>query len=311
MGSSVSKIVDKEYWDRPIDEVLASSVAALRGVSDKDAEMLKDSIGVKTVKDLAENKFFRRAVAILAITRRPNHDLGPSLDWVDFFASAPDYTSKWPNKFRWEFGPIFFRGRLDGTARVLIIGQDPSTDEAIARRAFVGGSGQRLQGLLKKLGITHSYIMVNTFLYSIYGQFDSEMENISLDPLVINYRNEFLDKILNDNPIEAVIGIGAGARHAIQHWPHPNNLHISYLVHPAAPPTMVTDDWNTELPILLGKIEPDVGETPDPTPYGPDWSPNDRADIPRRDLPFGVPDWLGTGGTKSKRDGPKRIVWQA
>src|SRR4249919_3635646 len=72
--------------------------------------------------------------------------------------------------FRTEWGPIFHRGRLDGTARVLVLGQDPATHESIARRILVGEAGQRVQGLLAKLGIDHSYVMVNTFLYSVYGQ---------------------------------------------------------------------------------------------------------------------------------------------
>ena len=35
------------------------------------------------------------------------------------------------NQFRLEWGPIFHRGRLDGSARVLIIGQDPAQHEAL------------------------------------------------------------------------------------------------------------------------------------------------------------------------------------
>ena len=56
------------------------------------------------------------------------------------------------------------RGRLDGSARVLVIGQDPAQHEAIARRILIGEAGHRVQGLLAKLGIDHSYTMVNTFL---------------------------------------------------------------------------------------------------------------------------------------------------
>ena len=37
------------------------------------------------------------------------------------------------------------------------------------RRILVGEAGRRVQGLLAKLGITRSYVFVNTFLYSVYG----------------------------------------------------------------------------------------------------------------------------------------------
>src|SRR5882757_2291260 len=73
-----------------------------------------------------------------------------------------------PDQFRVEWGPIFHRGRLDGTARILVIGQDPAASEDITRRILVGEAGHRLQGLLAKLGIDRSYVMVNTFLYSVY-----------------------------------------------------------------------------------------------------------------------------------------------
>jgi uracil-DNA glycosylase len=53
--------------------------------------------------------------------------------------------------FRAEWGPIFHRGRLDGTARVLVIGQDPAASEDVTRRILVGEAGHRLQGLLAKL----------------------------------------------------------------------------------------------------------------------------------------------------------------
>ena len=57
-----------------------------------------------------------------------------------------------PDSFRVEWGPIFHRGRLDGTARLLVIGQDPAQSEAIVRRILVGEAGHRTQGLMAKLG---------------------------------------------------------------------------------------------------------------------------------------------------------------
>ena len=42
------------------------------------------------------------------------------------------------------------------------------------RRILVGEAGHRTQGLLAKLGIDRSYLMVNTFLYSVYGQAGGE-----------------------------------------------------------------------------------------------------------------------------------------
>src|SRR3954468_22779495 len=72
--------------------------------------------------------------------------------------------------FRVEWGPIFHRGRLDGTARILCIGQDPAQHETVVRRILVGTAGHRVQGFIAKLGLDRSYALVNTFLYSVYGQ---------------------------------------------------------------------------------------------------------------------------------------------
>ncbi|HEX2495306.1 MAG TPA: hypothetical protein VHK46_00585 [Gaiellaceae bacterium] len=69
-----------------------------------------------------------------------------------------------PEDFRLEWGPIFHRGRLDGSARVLVLGQDPAQHETIARRILIGEAGHRIQGFLAKLGIERSYVMVNTFV---------------------------------------------------------------------------------------------------------------------------------------------------
>ena len=58
------------------------------------------------------------------------------------------------DQFRVEWGPIFHRGRLNGSARVLVIGQDPAAHETVVRRILVGEAGRRVQGFLAKLGIT-------------------------------------------------------------------------------------------------------------------------------------------------------------
>src|SRR5881394_408377 len=107
--------------------------------------------------------------------------------------------------FRLEWGPIFHRGRLDGTARVLVIGQDPAASESIARRILVGEAGHRLQGFLAKLGIDRSYVLVNTFLYSVYGQQSGEHHHG--DAGIIAYRNRWLDALVEHNPVEAVVAL--------------------------------------------------------------------------------------------------------
>ena len=117
--------------------------------------------------------------------------------------------------FRVEWGPIFHRGRLNGSARVLVIGQDPAAHEAICRRILVGEAGQRVQGFLAKLGITRSHVLVNAFLYSVYGQAGGE-RHVD-DPGVVAYRNRWLDAVAKHNQLDAIVSLTAlttpGGRH--------------------------------------------------------------------------------------------------
>jgi hypothetical protein len=238
-------------------------------------------------------------------------DSAPPPAWATRFAQAPldAYRTHPSGRFRTEFGPVYFRGRLDGSARLLIVGQDPSTDEILAQRIFVGEAGQRVQGLLRKLGIVRDYLMLNSFLYGIHGQFDTTMRGISESDPFRAYRNQLLDAVVANNTLAAVLAFGAGAQHAVNHWPGHTALPILAFVHPTAP-TGVTASWNANLTTLLATVAPEAGQTPDATPYGTKNTPADRAAIPRHDLPFGLPDWHGTAGTRSTRQGTDdQILW--
>ena len=64
----LSKLIDKKYRDLPLEEILKAPVHAIKGVSEKDAELLKKALGIKTVKDLAESKYVAIAQAITMIS---------------------------------------------------------------------------------------------------------------------------------------------------------------------------------------------------------------------------------------------------
>src|SRR5262249_53566266 len=140
--------------------------------------------------------------------------------------------------FRVEWGPIFHRGRLDGSARLLAIGQDPSHNENVVRRILVGEAGRRAQGFFAKLGITRSYVMVNTFLYSIYAPTAGATHQN--DPKIIAYRNLWLDALIVGRQIEAVVAFGSLADAAWHKWkstPHGAATSVAYahVTHPTQP----------------------------------------------------------------------------
>jgi uracil-DNA glycosylase len=211
-----------------------------------------------------------------------------------------------PAHFRTEWGPIFHRGRLDGSARVLVLGQDPAAHETIARRILVGEAGQRVQGLLAKIGITTSYVMVNTFVYSVYGQGSGTKH--AKDPDIARYRNRWLDALLVGTGVTAVVTLGGLAKTAYGLWAptQPSTaagLHHAALKHPtypesashsgaitlAAATSALHADWNAHLAGLSEHVAPEAAV--DLRPYAGQWQPGDRAQIPAADLPAGAPDW--------------------
>jgi uracil-DNA glycosylase len=144
-------------------------------------------------------------------------DKGPTTSWAQKFFNAPRqyYIKHSSGRFRTEFGPVYYRGRLNNTVKLLIVGQDPSTDEILAQRNLVGAAGQRAQKLLNKIGIINSYVMFNTFLYGIKGQMDATMNAVALEPTILNYRNSLFAKIAAGGTIQAIISFGNGADLAI------------------------------------------------------------------------------------------------
>jgi uracil-DNA glycosylase len=210
--------------------------------------------------------------------------------------------------FRVEWGPVFHRGRLDGSARVLCIGQDPSHNENVVRRILVGEAGRRAQGFLAKLGVTNSYVLVNTFLYSVYGQAGGEKHKD--DPGIVAYRNRWLDALLVGTKVEAVVAFGSLADAAWKAWKQTPNGHKSaaayaHVTHPTQPESSskgsktkraeatkaMLAGWNAAIQALRPAVaHPDQPAPPEP--YGDDFRPGEKPDIPSFDLPAGLPAWM-------------------
>jgi uracil-DNA glycosylase len=312
VGQSLERHVDAAFRARTPGELLAAPTDALAGVSAADAAALRAAFGITSIAGLAAAPPVRHALAVLAAAGTPGFDPGPPPSWEAFFATAPlDAYIARADQFRIEFGPVLYRGRLDGTARLLVMGQDPSTDELLAGRILVGLSGQRVQGLLRRLGLTRSYSLLNTFLFSVKGQFVGELRTLSRSEPFLGYRNAYLDRLRAENPLEAVLAVGGAAQDAIGRWPGRVGLQVIEVGHPAAPDAATTlAGWNAALGPLGQLVGPDDGQVQDLTPYGTAWTPADHAPIPRADLPFGLPAWHGHGD-HSHRDGPTLIVWEA
>ncbi|AYV25729.1 hypothetical protein EES41_03135 [Streptomyces sp. ADI95-16] len=63
----LSKVLDKAWADKSLPEILAAPVSALKGVSDRQGDLLAEAFGVKTVADLADLKYAHWAQALAAL----------------------------------------------------------------------------------------------------------------------------------------------------------------------------------------------------------------------------------------------------
>jgi len=64
----LSKVVDKAYEKKTFKEIADSPVSAIQGVSEGDAQKLKEAFNVKTVKDLAKLKYVKWAQALVTFS---------------------------------------------------------------------------------------------------------------------------------------------------------------------------------------------------------------------------------------------------
>jgi uracil-DNA glycosylase len=235
-------------------------------------------------------------------------DTGPTGRFRTLCRNYPDDTVfKGTDGFRSRWGPIFYRGRANGSARLLCIGQDPAQTEAFTRRILSGQAGRRVQGFVEKLGYTKSYLMINAFLYGIYNQ-AMALPHLN-DPAILAYRNQWLDAAFAPGKIETVVVFGTPAFNAWQAYlATPSGAAIGTNVanhtiafhralHPTADKpggpitrTDLLDNWNVALQALHPVANPDV--TAPLVPYGSDFLPGELPEIPSRDLPMGLQAWM-------------------
>lgn len=65
--ANISKFLDKAFEQKELAELADAPVDALAGVSEADAAALKSALGIKTIRDLATNKYVLWAQAITTL----------------------------------------------------------------------------------------------------------------------------------------------------------------------------------------------------------------------------------------------------
>ncbi len=67
--ANIEKFVDKAYEGKEFSDLVDAPIAALQGISEEGAEALAKVLHVKTIGDLANNKFVLWAQAIAGLSK--------------------------------------------------------------------------------------------------------------------------------------------------------------------------------------------------------------------------------------------------
>jgi uracil-DNA glycosylase len=219
-------------------------------------------------------------------------DPGPPKKFAEIISRVPSYAA-YKQLYWYDWGPVFYRGRLDGSARVLCIASDPGPTERLVGRTLVGDAGQRVQGFLSKLGLTRSYLCLNAHLYALHPSHATQGTVVLKDPTILAWRNELYSAAKRPK-LQAIIAFGDQAQTAVALWPDKGSLPVFNVPHPSSrDPKKLVDSWRAAVIELRKIVKPDEDGNPTSPNYGTDLTEADYARIPPRDLPFGVPEWIG------------------
>ncbi|MEK6704240.1 MAG: hypothetical protein AABZ06_00465 [Bdellovibrionota bacterium] len=278
------------------------------------------------------------------------YDPGPPIDskWPDLFADVLNYRAYGKDffggsrdKFRWSFGPMFYRGRLTpDSVKVFIVGQEGAQDENVSNRSFTGSTGTKMQNFLNAIGINKSYLFMNTFVYTINGQYgakdgpDKKIVVIAQNEnsTIVQQRHRMFDYMLetNKDSLALIIGVGTAGKDSVVTWVKSHGgkcekitecdatvlgkkVKVIGLVHPGgasgrnggnAQGANIKVDFNNKFSLVSDWLEDDQNwllADSDAAPKNERKFSYKDAPIPHRDFAFGTPWRMGREGTSSNR----------
>jgi hypothetical protein len=235
-------------------------------------------------------------------------DSGPTGAMKAVMKATPDYQAEVGDNstFWYAFGPVLYRGRLDGGARVMGIASDPGPSECLpfARRTLVGDSGQKTQGLLAKLGLIRSYVLVNASAVAMRpSQASKGLKALKTDVAIRTARHGLYDRLLASGSLQAIIAFGDVAHDIYDLWvssnPAASAVPCVKIAHPAAVDRTGSGNdaalkgWVSAVTKLRSLVTADPAGTASGPNYGDYFTELDYERIPRWDLPSRAPVYFG------------------
>jgi hypothetical protein len=219
-------------------------------------------------------------------------DPGPPPAVLAHLDAMPSYAA-FRELFWYDWGPVLYRGRLDRSARLLCVASDPGPTERVACRTLVGDAGQRVQGFLRKLGLTRHYLAVNAFAYALRPSMASDARPLLEQPEHRQWWAGVLEAAIGPE-LQAVVAFGAQAQRAVALWEGRPAVPLHEVPHPSSrDPERLAVEWGEAITALRGVITPDPDGDPTEPNYGAELVEADYARIPPGDLPYGLPAWFG------------------
>lgn len=69
-NESLVNVVMKDWESKSLKEIVAGPPSVLQGVSEGDAQLLKQAFGIDTVEEMAKNRFFLWAQALVTLAAK-------------------------------------------------------------------------------------------------------------------------------------------------------------------------------------------------------------------------------------------------
>jgi hypothetical protein len=121
------------------------------------------------------------------------------------------------------------------------------------------------------------------------------------------WREELYTTVAQGAQLQAIVAFGVNARAAVRQWAGRPAVALVEIPHPGShDEAQLLAQWRAAIAQLRAVVDPDPDGSASEPNYGTTFGEGDHAAIPRADLPFGVPAFLGDDAWARARTPPLR-----